>query len=138
MSNRQLPQTENTTAEQLVPPSMTRSLRNRQPPKRFGVIDYERELFDRDRNCFLTHKIYMSNINGEPQSFSDIHNQNSKEWLDSINDEMDALKRNNTFELVTKVPSNCKIIKSKFVFKSKVNSDKTIRKKTRLVACGYS
>ena len=55
-----------------------------------------------------------------------------------MNVELNALKSNGTFEIINEVPKSTDIIKSKWVFKNKVNLDGTIKRKSRLVACGYS
>jgi len=42
-----------------------------------------------------------------------------------MNEELNSLKSKETFELVEEIPSKCSIIKSKWVFKLKVNPDQT-------------
>ncbi|GJZ59527.1 ribonuclease H-like domain-containing protein, partial [Tanacetum coccineum] len=59
-------------------------------------------------------------------------------WTDDMNDEMDALLRNDTWE-ITDLPKDRKSIGSKWVFKIKYKSDGEIdRYKTRLVAKGFN
>jgi len=58
-----------------------------------------------------------------------------RQWMD---EEMDALVRNDTWELV-RLPSEKNVIGCKWVFKVKCNSDGSIeRHKARLVAKGYA
>lgn len=55
-----------------------------------------------------------------------------------MDEEMDALVRNDTWELV-RLPSEKNVIGCKWVFKVKCNSDGSIeRHKARLVAKGYA
>jgi hypothetical protein len=60
----------------------------------------------------------------------------AKEWQNAVNDELDALRQNGTWIAVPK-PKGVKILHSKWVFKTKVDSEgKFERYKARLVACG--
>jgi hypothetical protein len=62
----------------------------------------------------------------------------SDKWTQAINEELDALKRNKTWELV-KLPPGEKAIGNKWVFKIKHNSEGKITKhKARLVAKGFT
>ena len=61
-------------------------------------------------------------------------------WLQSMKTELDALKKMGTFELVKRkdVPRKHRIIKTKFVYKIKQNSDGSIQKyKSRLIGQGF-
>lgn len=59
-------------------------------------------------------------------------------WKAAMNEEIDALNKNKTWELVDR-PSNKRLIKSKWVFKLKTKPDGSVdRYKARLVAKGYS
>ncbi|KAL0365182.1 UNVERIFIED_CONTAM: Retrovirus-related Pol polyprotein from transposon TNT 1-94 [Sesamum angustifolium] len=61
-----------------------------------------------------------------------------KEWEDAMSQELSALERNNTWEVVT-LPKGKKAIGSKWVFKIKLKADGSIdRYKARLVAKGYN
>ncbi|GJS53619.1 ribonuclease H-like domain-containing protein [Tanacetum coccineum] len=72
---------------------------------------------------------------------NDLHDQtqyNHKHWVDVMNAEMDALYRNNTWEIVD-LPIGRKAIGSKWVWKIKYKSDGEIeRYKARLVAKGFN
>ena len=62
-------------------------------------------------------------------------------WIASMTKEITDLIKHDTWELVCidDVPSNRKIVKSRFVYTIKYNRDGTIERfKSRFVACGYS
>eukprot|EP00253_Pinus_taeda_P014991 PITA_14991 len=62
----------------------------------------------------------------------------SKEWRDEMNEEMESILRNDTWDLVD-LPKNKTPIGCKWLFKPKMNADGSIEKlKARLVAKGYS
>lgn len=59
-------------------------------------------------------------------------------WLSAMEDEMQALRSNNTWDLVPR-PSTSNIVGSKWVYRTKYNSDGTIQRlKARLVAQGFN
>jgi hypothetical protein len=61
----------------------------------------------------------------------------SEKWKQAMNQEMQAIERNDTWEL-TVLPSGSKTIGVKWVFKTKVNENREVDKyKARLVAKGY-
>jgi hypothetical protein len=72
----------------------------------------------------------------EPKNF----NESSKDvnWLKSMNEELDQIEKNDTWELVPK-PVNKNVIGSKWVYKNKMNEQGNIvRNKARLVCKGYA
>lgn len=74
-----------------------------------------------------------------PDSFDEaLLSEKSKEWKKAMNEEMDALRENNTWEL-QELPAGRKAIGCKWVFstKSYVNGE-LVRYKARLVAKGFS
>jgi hypothetical protein len=75
----------------------------------------------------------------EPQSYQQaIQSLQRKEWTSAIDDELNSLVENETWDTVD-LPPNRTAIKSKWVFKVKRNSSGEIaRFKARLVAKGYS
>lgn len=61
-----------------------------------------------------------------------------QQWKQAMNDEYDALIKNETWELV-EAPKDQKVIDNRWVFKVKQNSDGTIeRYKARLVVPGFT
>lgn len=91
------------------------------PPQRFG-IDY--------MSCLATIS--------EPDTYDDaVSSEYAEDWISAINDEIDSLELNQTWELVEK-PHNINIIRCKWVFKIKSNPNQTPIFKARLVAKGYS
>ena len=77
-------------------------------------------------------------VEDEPVSYYDaIKSVDAPFWLEAINNELESIMSNHTWELV-KLPSKVKPIGRKWVFKKKLKPDGTIDKfKARLVAKGY-
>ncbi|KAL0340381.1 UNVERIFIED_CONTAM: Retrovirus-related Pol polyprotein from transposon RE1 [Sesamum radiatum] len=72
----------------------------------------------------------------EPSNY--LEAKGCKEWEDAMSQELSALERNNTWEVVT-LPKGKKAIGSKWVFKIKLKANGSIdRYKARLVAKGYN
>jgi hypothetical protein len=72
----------------------------------------------------------------EPKNF----NEASKDdhWVKEMNDELDQIKKNNTWEMVHR-PEGKNIIGSKWIFKNKLNEQgQVVRNKERLVYKGYA
>lgn len=62
----------------------------------------------------------------------------AQEWKKAIQEELDNLKKNDTWEVVPR-PKDQQVIKCKWVFKKKFDQNGDLeRYKARLVACGYS
>ncbi|CAL1361567.1 unnamed protein product [Linum trigynum] len=76
---------------------------------------------------------------GEPESFTEAMNDEDKQrWIEAMQDEMDSLYDNNTFELV-KLPKGKRALKNKWVFKIKHDEhNRQPRFKARLVVKGFS
>ncbi|CAL1397307.1 unnamed protein product [Linum trigynum] len=76
---------------------------------------------------------------GEPESFTEAMNDEHKQrWIEAMQDEMDSLYENNTFELV-KLSKGKRALKNKWVFK--IKHDEHNRQplfKARLVVKGFS
>ncbi|GJW64924.1 putative RNA-directed DNA polymerase [Tanacetum coccineum] len=86
----------------------------------------------KDNYCFTS----VLNKSFEPKSFEEAAKH--QPWIDAMNSEMDALYRNNTWDLV-ELPKGRKAIGSKWVWKIKYKSDGEIeRYKARLVAKGFN
>ncbi|KRY00082.1 Retrovirus-related Pol polyprotein from transposon TNT 1-94 [Trichinella pseudospiralis] len=75
----------------------------------------------------------------DPISYEEAVNRpDAKEWLKAINEELASHRENQSWEPAV-LPPHKKVIKSKWVFKTKYKEDGTIEKrKARLVARGYS
>ncbi|GKA50903.1 ribonuclease H-like domain-containing protein, partial [Tanacetum coccineum] len=83
-----------------------------------------------ERYCFIT----QLNKTKEPKSY--VEASNYPHWTDAMNQEMDALLRNGTWEMV-QLPEGRKAIGSKWIYKIKFrSSDEIDRYKARLVAQG--
>ncbi|KAL2228857.1 UNVERIFIED_CONTAM: Retrovirus-related Pol polyprotein from transposon TNT 1-94 [Sesamum indicum] len=75
--------------------------------------------------------------NLEPSTYEEaLESANSKEWIIAMNEEIKALKENNTWVLVSK-PKNASIVDCKWVFKIKEENN-VKRFKARLVAKGFT
>lgn len=62
----------------------------------------------------------------------------SKVWLDAMREEMSAIQRNKTWELVD-LPKGKNTIGLKWVFRTKYNADGSVQKyKAWLIAKGYA
>ena len=72
----------------------------------------------------------------EPTSFAEA--VESKEWCDAMKEEMDALEKNKTWDLVP-LPVGKKVIGCRWVYKVKFHANGQVEHyKTRLVAKGYA
>ncbi|KAI1004256.1 hypothetical protein K3495_g3954 [Podosphaera aphanis] len=83
---------------------------------------------------------YRANaVQFEPKTFKQAMKSVDHElWGKAVEEEMDALNRNDTWEIVTR-PQNRNVVGSKWVFKIKRKADGSIeRYKARLVAKGFS
>lgn len=88
----------------------------------------------------LTYEMYVAKEGViEPKSYKEaITCKNKIQWVKAMEEEMSALKRNNTWQL-TDIPENRTAIGCKWVFKVKTdNSGEVQRFKARLVAQGFS
>lgn len=83
-------------------------------------------------HCFSAGPIYEN----EPSSYNEA--KGVKEWEEAMNEEMHALVKNETWDLVPK-PKDVKPVSCKWVYKLKKKADGSIdRYKARLVARGFS
>ena len=78
-------------------------------------------------------------LQNEPRTFKEaLESVEAKQWEQAIQDELESLERNNTWELV-KLPAGRKPVGCKWVFKKKLGADGTVERfKARLVAKGFS
>jgi hypothetical protein len=75
----------------------------------------------------------------EPETYQQaISSEDPELWEIAITEELNALKRNHTWDVVTR-PKDANVVKSKWVFKYKFTPDGTIKShKAHLVAKGFS
>jgi hypothetical protein len=72
----------------------------------------------------------------EPKSFDEANNHD--DWIRAMNEELDQIEKNNTWELVPR-PEDKNVIGSKWVFKIKMNEKgQVVRNKAKLVYKGYA
>ena len=72
----------------------------------------------------------------EPVNFDDVVKK--EVWVESMNEEIDAIERNNTWELIN-LPEDKNCIGVKWIYKTKLNVEGEFEKhKERLVAQGFS
>ena len=84
---------------------------------------------------YLTFIANVSSVK-EPSSYHQA--KNDVQWVQAMNQELDALERNNTWQL-TELPAGKRPIASKWVYRIKYKPDGTVdRFKARLVAKGYN
>ncbi|KAL0355446.1 UNVERIFIED_CONTAM: Retrovirus-related Pol polyprotein from transposon TNT 1-94 [Sesamum radiatum] len=73
----------------------------------------------------------------EPLTYEEaLASKNSEQWKQAMNEEMESLRKNNTWVLVPK-PKNASVIDCKWLFKIKQENE-TTRYKARLVAKGFT
>jgi hypothetical protein len=72
----------------------------------------------------------------EPKCFYEANKHD--DWIRAMNEELDQIEKNNTWELVPR-PEDKNVIGSKWVFKNKMNEKgQIVRNKARLVCKGYA
>ena len=77
-------------------------------------------------------------LEGEPQTYKEaVNSMESLMWKEASKSEIDSILHNHTWELID-LPSGCKRLSSKWIFKRKQKVDGSIDKyKARLVIKGY-
>ena len=95
-------------------------------------------LLEGSRTEVLNKIPIVLNVEDDPKTYSEaIASRDSAFWKEAINDEMDSLLSNGTWEL-TDLPHNSKLIGCKWVFRRKYNTDGSLQTfKARLVAKGF-
>ena len=84
------------------------------------------------------HYAYMSKVVQSPDPISFEEVKTEKKWMNAMEEEIDALAENQTWDLV-KLPKGKNVVGCKWVYKTKHDSDGNVsRHKARLVAKGYS
>jgi hypothetical protein len=72
----------------------------------------------------------------EPKSFSEANK--NEDWIKAMNEELDQIEKNQTWELVPR-PKDKNVIGTKWIFKNKLNENgQIIKNKSRLVCKGYA
>jgi hypothetical protein len=107
-------------------PVLRRSVRDRRQPKRYSPLDF--------RSNFS-----LSITDDDPRTVREAVNlEDSKLWKKAMVEEMDALDKNEAWDIV-EFPTRRKSVGSKWLFKKKFNAQGKVEKyKARLVAKGYS
>ncbi|GJX87302.1 zinc finger, CCHC-type containing protein [Tanacetum coccineum] len=115
---------------------LRKSKRNR-TPKNFGP-EFHLYLIEGIRDEVFDQHSYCFNIEDDPKIFYEaMKSQDVAFWKEAINDEMDSIMGNNTWVLAD-LPSGCKPLGCKWIFKIKLKIDGTIEKfKARLVIQGF-
>ncbi|KAL4366702.1 hypothetical protein GQ457_05G014270 [Hibiscus cannabinus] len=98
-----------------------------------------KSIISSDYVVYLQESDYNVGAENDPESFSQAMSCNeSKLWYDAMKDEMNSMKNNEVWDLVS-LPDGVKAIGCKWVFKTKKNSKGNIeRYKARLVAKGFT
>ncbi|KAI3723657.1 hypothetical protein L2E82_35412 [Cichorium intybus] len=111
--------------EQIVTQDVRRSGRVRFEPERNGYLMMEEECYTIDSDEPVNYQSAMS----DPEF---------DKWLEAMNTEMQSMHDNQVWDLVN-LPTNCKTVGNKWVFKKKTDVDGNVHTfKARLVAKGYS
>ncbi|GJZ81343.1 putative RNA-directed DNA polymerase [Tanacetum coccineum] len=89
--------------------------------------------------CYSAHEYVLLTDGGEPECYAEaMEDEHKKEWFEAMQDEMNSLHENNTFELV-KLPKGKRALKNKWVYKLKTEEHTSRpRYKARLVVKGFS
>ncbi|GJW39661.1 putative RNA-directed DNA polymerase [Tanacetum coccineum] len=89
--------------------------------------------------CYSAHEYVLLTDGGEPECYAEaMEDEHKKEWFEAVEDEMNSLHENNTFELV-KLPKGKRALKNKWVYKLKTEEHSSRpRYKARLVVKGFS
>ena len=107
-------------------PAVRRSNRERRPVDRYSPPDF---------HCAFV----LFAVSDEPRSIKEaVNSEECKLWKNAMVEEMEALDKNEAWDLV-ELPDGRKPIGSKWIFKKKLNAIGKVEKyKARLVAKGYS
>ena len=105
---------------------MRRLARERRQPERYSPCDFH-------------SSFALSVTDDDPRTVMEaLHSKEGKFWKKAMDEEMEALEKNKTSNLV-KLPTGRKPVGNKWVFKKKFSAEGKVEKyKARLVAKGYS
>ncbi|GJX34125.1 putative RNA-directed DNA polymerase [Tanacetum coccineum] len=123
------------------------TLKDVEKAKRETIPQHNDDLIDLDpftrdhhpSTRYSAHEYVLLTDGGEPECYAEaIEDEHKKEWFEAMEDEMNSLHENNTFELV-KLPKGKRALKNKWVYKLKTE-EHTSRPtyKARLVVKGFS
>lgn len=123
------------TNESTTSPPLTRS-RARQINQASSETDHSS---DQESFSSTREEIAFFTLDDEPRTYKDASESDEwPQWHQAMQEEIEALNKNKTWELVNK-PPNVKPIKNKWVYKVKLKPDGQVERfKARLVAKGYS
>ncbi len=94
---------------------------------------HELDNSEKIRICESNYFALMCKLNECPQTVKQaLKSTENREWMRAIEEELSALKNNNTWSIV-KRPKDCQVIDSRWVFVRKNESNGSIRYKARLV-----
>ena len=107
-------------------PELRRSVRDRRQPERYSPPNFH-------------SNFSLSITDDDPKTVREVVNsEDSKLWKKAMVEEMDALDKNEAWDIV-ELPAGRKSVGSKWLFKKKFNAEGKVEKyKARLVAKGYS
>lgn len=137
-------------------PKILRTGQVGRPKKEYRVVELDERLIDNDTmNTDLQFETLQDNAklkDSSDESFTDcvdfigtaeisledaLKGEACTKWKEAILSEIRSLVKHDTWDVV-KRPPNKNIVGSRYVLTTKVNIDKTIKHKARLVAQGYS
>eukprot|EP00253_Pinus_taeda_P003435 PITA_03435 len=97
----------------------------------------EKEVVVQTRRTITEASRYLALLTStEPQNVNEACKDEC--WVKVMNEELEQIEKNNTWELVSR-PHDKNIIRSKWIFKNKLNENgQVIRNKARLVCKGYA
>lgn len=109
------------------PVKITRQGREIRPPRRFLDPEFETDLTG----------ALMSWVDDAPEDYASVSGRpDEKEWRQAIQDEVNALQENDTWDFVDP-PEKVKLINARWIFKRKLEGAEGPRCKARLVAKGF-
>ena len=103
-------------------------------------VPLRRSIRDRHRSTrYSADEYVLVTDGGEPECYAEaMEDEHKKEWVDAMQDEMQSLYDNHTFELV-KLPKSKKALKNRWVYRVKQDEHTSQpRYKARLVVKGFS
>ncbi|GJX88235.1 zinc finger, CCHC-type containing protein, partial [Tanacetum coccineum] len=117
-------------------PELRKSKRNK-TPKNFG-LEFQLYLIEGTKDEVSDQHSYYFNVEDDPKTFDKaMKSRDVAFWKEAIDDEMDSIMGNNTWVLAN-IPPGCKPLGCKWIFKTKLKVDGTIKKfKARLVIQGF-